>query len=120
MVFIDLAKAFVIGGAICVIGQLLLDIGKLTPAHVMCVLVSIGSILGALGLYPLLVDFAGFGAALPIVSFGNSLVQGAMALANEKGFWGIWQGLFHDISAGISAAIIFGFLTALIFKPQSK
>ncbi len=116
----DIIKAFISGGFICIIGQILLDVAKLTPAHVMCVLVSAGSILGALGVYPQFVEYAGFGAALPIVSFGNSLVQGAMSIAAEKGFWGIWQGLFHDVSAGVAAAIVFAFGVAVFFKPQSK
>lgn len=115
-----LVKAFVVGGLICVIGQLIFDLGKLTPAHVMCILVSGGSVLGGLGLYPKLIEFAGFGASLPIASFGNSLVQGAMSLGNDKGFMGIWQGLFHDVSMGIAAAIFFAFLIAVFFRPQSK
>lgn len=117
---IMLLKAFLVGGSICVIGQLLLDLAKLTPAHVMCILVCAGSLLGGLGLYPKLIDFAGFGASLPISSFGNSLVQGAMSLGDDKGFIGLWQGLFHDVSIGIAAAILFGFFVAVFFKPQSK
>lgn len=112
-------RAFVIGGAICVIGQLLFDVANLTPAHTMSVLVVAGSILGVLGLYPLLVDFAGFGAMLPISSFGNTLVEGAKEGAASGGFWGIFTGLIKQVSAGVTAAVVFGFFTALVFKPKS-
>ena len=116
----QLLAAFIVGGLICVIGQLLLDKAHLTPAHTMCVLVACGSILGALGLYPKLVDFAGFGANLPIVSFGNALVQGAMKGAVDKGFWGIFGGMLGGVSYGVVAAIIFAFAAAALFRPQSK
>ena len=112
-------RAFVIGGAICVIGQLLFDVANLTPAHTMSVLVVAGSILGVLGLYPLLVDFAGFGAMLPISSFGNTLVEGAKEGAASGSFWGIFTGLIKQVSAGVTAAVVFGFFTALVFKPKS-
>lgn len=110
--------AFVVGGLICVIGQLLLDVGKFTPAHTMSILVVTGAVLGGLGLYEPLVYFAGAGATIPIVSFGNSLYQGAMAEAETSGIIGILTGIFEVTSAGISAAIIFGFLAALLFKPK--
>ncbi|MEW9672289.1 stage V sporulation protein AE [Ammoniphilus sp. 3BR4] len=110
--------AFVVGGIICVIGQLLMDVGKLTPAHTMSALVVSGAILDGLGLYEPLIDFAGAGASVPITSFGNALVHGAMAEAEQHGIVGIITGIFEVTSAGISAAIIFGFLGALIFKPK--
>ena len=110
--------AFVVGGLICVLGQLLLDVGKFTPAHTMSILVVAGAILGGLGLYGPLIDFAGAGATIPIVSFGNSLYQGAMAEAESYGIIGILTGIFEITSAGISSAIIFGFLAALLFKPK--
>lgn len=112
-------RAFVIGGAICVIGQLLFDIANLTPAHTTSILVISGSILSVFGLYPMLVDFAGFGAMLPIASFGNMLVEGAQAGAISDGFWGILGGMLKQVSAGLSATVIFGFLIALVFKPKS-
>lgn len=112
-------RAFVIGGAICVIGQLLFDKANLTPAHTMSILVVSGSVLGALGLYQPLADFAGFGAMLPISSFGNTLVKGAMEGAAESGFWGIFTGILGPVSAGVVAAVVFGFLIALVFKPRS-
>ena len=110
--------AFVVGGIICVIGQLLMDVGKLTPAHTMSTLVVSGAILDGLGLYEPLIDFAGAGASVPITSFGNALVHGAMAEAEQNGIVGIITGIFEVTSAGISAAIIFGFLGALVFKPK--
>jgi len=110
--------AFIIGGLICVIGQLIMDILKITPAHTTCTLVVIGAILGGLGLYDPLVKIAGAGAFVPISSFGNTLVAGALIDAQETGFIGIFTGIFKVASSGISAAIIFGFIGALIFKPK--
>jgi len=110
--------AFIIGGLICVIGQLIMDILKITPAHTTCTLVVIGAILGGFGLYDPLVKFAGAGAFLPISSFGNTLVTGALTDAEEIGFIGIFTGVLKTVSSGVSAAIIFGFIAALIFKPK--
>ena len=110
--------AFVVGGAICVVGQILLDVFRLTPAHMTVSLVVVGTILGGLGLYEPLVKFAGAGATIPISSFGNSLVKGALAEAERTGFVGVLTGVFEVTSAGISSAIIFGFLASLLFKPK--
>ncbi|MBB6215908.1 stage V sporulation protein AE [Anaerosolibacter carboniphilus] len=110
--------AFVVGGGICVIGQIMLDVFKLTPAHVTSSLVVVGAILGGLGLYEPLIKFAGAGASVPITSFGNALVKGALAEAKRSGIVGVLTGIFEVTSAGISAAIIFGFMAALIFKPK--
>lgn len=110
--------AFVIGGLICVIGQILMDKFKLTPAHTMCTLVVTGSVLGGFGLYDKLIQFAGAGASVPISSFGNQLVKGALQEAQLTGLVGVLTGIFEITSAGISAAIIFGFLAALIFRPK--
>jgi len=110
--------AFVVGGFICVIGQIMMDVFKLTPAHTMSTLVVIGSILGGLGWYEPIVKFAGAGASVPIMSFGNSLVKGALMEAEQSGVIGVLTGIFEVTSAGISAAIIFGFLGSLIFKPK--
>lgn len=110
--------AFIIGGAICVVGQLLMDGLKLTPAHTMCTLVVSGSILGGLGLYDKLIKFAGAGASVPISSFGNQLVKGALQEAERSGLIGVLTGIFEITSAGISSAIIFGFIAALIFRPK--
>lgn len=110
--------AFVVGGLICVVGQLLLDVGKFTPAHTISILVVVGAVLAGFGLYEPLIDFAGAGATVPITSFGNSLVHGAMAEAEKTGLVGILTGIFEVTSAGISAAIIFAFMAALLFKPK--
>jgi len=110
--------AFVIGGIICVIGQIMFDIFKLSPAHTLTTLVVIGAILDGIGLYEPLIDFAGAGATVPITSFGNSLVHGAMQEAEKHGLIGVVTGMFEVTSAGISAAIIFGVIGALIFKPK--
>lgn len=110
--------AFIVGGAICVIGQILMDVFRLTPAHTMCTLVVTGAILGGLGLYEPLIKFAGAGASVPISSFGNSLVKGALAEWKRNGVVGVLTGIFEVTSAGISAAIIFAFLSSLIFKPK--
>ena len=114
-----LVRAFVVGGAVCLIGQLLFDVAKLTPAHTMSVLVSAGAVLGAVGLWPALVEFSGFGARLPIVNFGSLLVEGAMQGAAKDGFIGLLTGLMKPVSAGLSAAVVFGFVTALVFKPKA-
>ncbi len=110
--------AFVVGGIICVIGQVLMDVMKLTPAHTMSALVVSGAVLDGIGLYEPLIDFAGAGATIPITSFGNALVHGAMAEAERHGIVGVITGIFEVTSAGISAAIIFGFIAALVFKPK--
>lgn len=100
------------------IGQIMLDVFKLTPAHVTSSMVVAGAILGGLGLYEPLIKFAGAGASVPITSFGNALVKGALAEAKRNGLVGVLTGIFEVTSAGISAAIIFGFMAALIFKPK--
>ncbi|QDI89910.1 stage V sporulation protein AE [Salicibibacter halophilus] len=110
--------AFVVGGLICVIGQLLMDGLKLTPAHTLATLVVSGAILDGLGIYERLIDFAGAGATVPITSFGNQLVHGAMTEADNSGLIGVLTGIFQVTSGGISAAIIFSFIAALIFKPK--
>jgi stage V sporulation protein AE len=110
--------AFVIGGLICVFGQLMFDIAKLTPGHTMSLLVVIGAVLDGFGLYEPLIDFAGAGATIPITSFGNSLVHGALQEAEQHGLVGVLTGMFEITSSGISAAVIFGFIGALIFKPK--
>src|SRR5690625_2131382 len=94
------------------------DVFKLTPAHTLTTLVVIGAIMDGLGFYEPLIDFAGAGATVPITSFGNSLVHGAMAEAERHGFIGVVTGIFEVTSAGISAAIIFGVIGAIFFKPK--
>ncbi|MCM3626578.1 stage V sporulation protein AE [Paenibacillus glycanilyticus] len=110
--------AFIVGGAICVVGQLLFDVVKLTPAHTMATLVVAGAIVDGLGWYEPLVDFAGAGATVPITSFGNALVHGALTELQNSGWIGVISGIFKVTSAGISAAIIFSFLAALVIRPK--
>jgi len=110
--------AFVIGGLICVIGQLMFDVFKLTPAHTMTTLVVAGAVLDGFGWYEPLIDFAGAGATVPITSFGNALVHGAMTELKRDGWIGVITGIFEVTSAGISSAIIFSFLASLIVKPK--
>lgn len=94
------------------------DIFKLTPAHTLTILVIAGAVLDGIGWYEPLIDFAGAGATVPITSFGNSLVHGAMAEAEQHGLIGVVTGIFEVTSAGISSAIIFGVMGALFFKPK--
>lgn len=110
--------AFVTGGLICVVGQLLLDVGKLTPAHVMSTLVVAGVALDFLGVYDAFIDFAGAGATVPITSFGHALYHGAMQEAERDGLVGVITGIFEVTSAGISSAIVFGFLASLVFRAK--
>lgn len=112
--------AFIVGGLVCVVGQLLFDVAKLTPAHTLSLLVVIGSILDGFGLYEPFIDFAGAGATIPIMSFGNSLTHGALQEAEKHGIIGVLTGMFEVTSSGISAAILFGVIGALLFRPKGK
>lgn len=110
--------AFFVGGLICVIGQLLFDLAKLTPGHTLSLLVVIGAILDGFGLYEPLMNFSGAGATIPITSFGNSLVHGALQEAEKHGIVGVLTGMFEVTSSGISSAIVFAFIGALLFKSK--
>ncbi|SEN06748.1 stage V sporulation protein AE [Paenibacillus sp. OV219] len=110
--------AFIVGGGICVIGQLMFDVLKLTPAHTMATLVVIGAVLDGVGVYDPLIKFAGAGATVPITSFGNALVHGALTELQKDGWIGIITGIFSITSAGISAAIIFSFLASVAVRPK--
>lgn len=114
----DFVWAFIVGGLICVIAQIMMDKFKLTPAHTTCAFVVIGAILGGFELYEPLIEFAGGGASVPISSFGNSLVKGAMMEYEQSGIIGVLTGIFEVTSAGISAAIIFAFIASLFFKSK--
>ena len=118
--FMNYLWAFVIGGLFCAVGQTLIDYTKLTPARILVSYVVAGVALGALGLYKPLVDFAGAGATVPITGFGNILAEGVKQAVDEKGFLGILTGGLTGAAGGITAAILFGLLTALIFKPKEK
>lgn len=112
--------AFLIGGAICVIGQLLLSFTRLTSARILVLFVVGGVVLGGLGIYEPLVRFAGAGASVPLLGFGNALAKGAIDGAREHGILGALSGGLSATAAGISAAVLFGWLAALIFRPKSK
>lgn len=112
--------AFLIGGAICTVGQLLLSFTRLTSARILVLFVVSGVALGGLGIYEPLVDFAGAGASVPLLGFGNALAKGAIEGAREHGLLGALSGGLSATAAGISAAILFGWLAALIFRPRTK
>lgn len=113
-------KAFIIGGALCAIGQIFIDKTKLTPARILVGFVVAGVLLSALGIYEPLVEFAGAGATVPLSGFGNTLAKGVRAAVAEKGFIGIFTGGITAAAGGITAAILFGFIAALLFKPHDK
>lgn len=113
-------KAFCVGGAICVIGQILMQLTKLTSARILVLFVVSGVILGALGVYKPLVDFAGAGATVPLTGFGYNLAMGAIEGVQKYGLWGAFTGGITKNAAGIAAALLFGLLNALIFKPKAK
>ncbi|MBQ9097295.1 MAG: stage V sporulation protein AE [Clostridia bacterium] len=112
--------AFVVGGAICLVGQILLDYTKMTPARILVLFVSAGVFLTALGWYEPLVKFAGAGATIPISGFGYTLANGAKKGIIENGILGIFSGGIAATAGGIAAAIVFGYIFALIFKPKEK
>ena len=120
MDFLDYLKAFAVGGVLCAIGQLLIDKTKLTPARILTAYVVAGVVLGAVGLYQPLVDWAGAGATVPLTGFGNTLAMGVKKAVETDGLLGVFTGGFTASAAGICAAVFFGILIALIFKPKEK
>ena len=113
-------NAFWVGGAICALVQILLDRTKLMPGRVMVLLVCTGAVLGFLGIYQPFVEFAGGGASVPLLGFGNTLWNGVKEAVKKEGFIGIFLGGFKASAAGISAALIFGYLASLVFEPKMK
>ena len=113
-------KAFCVGGAICVVGEILLLRTRLTSARILVCFVVAGAVLTALGIYKPLVDFAGAGATVPLLGFGYSLATGAISAVNETGIAGALTGGVTNTAAGIAAAVFFGTLTAMLFKPHPK
>lgn len=113
-------KAFIIGGILCLIGQILLDRTKLTPARILVGYVVSGVILSALGLYDILVDFAGAGASVPLTGFGHTLAKGVRQAITEDGFIGILTGGLKAAAGGITAAIFIGLIVGVIFRPKDK
>ena len=113
-------KAFVVGGIICMIGEMLILKTQLTSARILVGYVTAGVILGALGLYKPIIDFAGAGATVPLTGFGYTLAHGAMEAVKEEGLFGAFTGGVKAGAGGIAAAVFFGYLAALIFKPKMK
>ncbi len=116
----DYLKAFVVGGILCVIGQILIDKTKLTPARILVSFVVAGVVLGGLGLYEYLVKFAGAGATVPLTGFGYTLAKGVREAIAEDGFLGIFTGGLKATAGGITAAITAGLLVSFLFKPKDK
>ena len=116
----DYVKAFLVGGALCLIGQILIDKTKLTPARILVSYVVIGVFLGAIGVYEPLTKFAGAGAMVPLTGFGNNLAKGVKEAVNKDGFLGIFTGGLRSSAGGIAAAVFAGLLASLIFKPKDK
>lgn len=116
----EYVKAFLVGGLLCAIGQILIDKTSLTPAKILVTYVVAGVLLGAVGLYQPFVDWAGAGATVPLTGFGNTLAQGVKKAVAEKGLLGIFTGGFTAAAAGICAAVFFGYFVALICKPKEK
>ncbi|HIR92434.1 MAG TPA: stage V sporulation protein AE [Candidatus Egerieimonas intestinavium] len=116
----EYVNAFWVGGLICALVQILLDRTKLLPGRVMVLLVCTGALLGALGIYRPMIDFAGAGASVPLLGFGNALWEGVRDAVDSRGFLGIFSGGFTASAVGISGALIFSYLASLIFQPKMK
>lgn len=113
-------KAFIAGGFLCLIGQILIDKTKLTPARILVAYVVAGVVLGGLQLYPKFVDFAGAGATVPLTGFGNTLAKGIREAVDKEGFLGIFTGGLKAAAGGITAAITAGLAASLLFRPKDK
>lgn len=113
-------KAFLVGGVICAAVQILMDNTKLMPGRIMVMLVCLGALLGAVGIYEPFVEWAGSGASVPLIGFGNSLFKGVKEGIDKEGFVGLFKGGFTASSVGVSAALIFSYLASWIFKPKMK
>ncbi len=119
-VFLTYLKCFAVGGLFCVVGQLLIDYTRLTPARILTLFVVSGVVLGALGLYQPLVDWAGAGATVPLTGFGNTLAKGVKKAVAESGLLGAFTGGLTASAGGICAAVLFALLAALVSKPKDK
>ena len=118
--WMQLLRCFVVGGIICIIGQILIDKTKLTPARILVTFVTVGAILGGLGIYKYLIDFAGAGATVPLTGFGANLAKGAIEEVQKSGLLGAFVGGVKSASGGIAAAVFFGYIASLIAKPKIK
>lgn len=118
--WLQLLRCFVVGGIICIIGQVLIDKTKLTPARILVVFVTVGAILGGLGIYKYIIDFAGCGATVPLTGFGANLAKGALEEVKNSGLLGAFVGGVKVSAGGIAAAVFFGYLASLLSKPKMK
>lgn len=118
--WMQMLKCFVVGGLICIIGQILIDKTKLTPARILVIFVTTGAILGGLGIYKYIIDFAGCGATVPLTGFGANLAKGAIQEVKLAGLLGAFTGGVKASAGGIAAAIFFGYIASLIAKPKQK
>lgn len=116
----DYLKAFVVGGIICVLTQISMEKTRLMPGRIMVILVTTGTVLGAIGLYEPLVQFAGAGASVPLTGFGNVLWKGMKMAVDNSGFLGLFKGGFTACAVGVSAALVFGYIASWIFEPKMK
>lgn len=116
----DYLKAFVVGGIICVLTQILMEKTRLMPGRIMVILVTTGTVLGAIGLYEPLVQFAGAGASVPLTGFGNVLWKGMKMAVDNSGFLGLFKGGFTACAVGVSVALVFGYIASWIFEPKMK
>ena len=116
----QLLRCFIVGGVICIIGQILIDKTKLTPARILVVFVTTGVILGGLGIYKYIIDFAGCGATVPLTGFGANLAKGTLEAVKENGLLGAFIGGVKATAGGIAAAVFFGYIASLIAKPKMK
>ena len=119
-VLLPYCRAFLVGGLLCVVGQILIDRTGLTPARILTGYVVAGVILGALGVYEPLKDFAGAGAGVPLTGFGSAIARGVREAVEEKGLLGVFSGAFTAASAGLGAAVVAGLAASLLFKPKDK
>ena len=120
MEWMDYLLSFAIGGAICAVGQLLISLTRLTPARILVLFVTLGVLLGALGLYQPFAEFAGAGATIPLTGFGNSLAEGTIKAVREDGLLGAFTGGISATAGGVAASIFFGYLAALLFRARTK
>ena len=118
--WIQILKCFLVGGGICLIGQILIDKTKLTPARILVIFVTTGAVLGGLGIYQHVVDFAGAGATVPLTGFGYNLAKGSIEAVRDQGIIGAFTGGVKAASGGIAAAIFFGYVASLVLKPKMK
>ena len=113
-------KAFIVGGLICAFGQILIDRTKITPARILVLFVVAGCLLGGLGVYKKLVDFAGEGALVPLPGFGYAMAKGVMEEVDRNGFFGVVTGAFKAMAGGVTAAILFSYMSSLVFSARAK